>query len=67
MVSSLTGVLVLSTSGSMLLSANQVSTGRDLFASIFSGTTARDAANGRYNVLLLGEDSDADRVGTRPD
>jgi len=66
-ISGLTAVLVLSTSGSMLLAANQVSTGRDLFASIFSGTTARDAANGRYNVLLLGEDSDADRVGTRPD
>jgi len=38
-VSGLTAVLVLSTSGSMLLAADQVSTGRDVFASIFSGTT----------------------------
>lgn len=67
LVSSLTAVLVLLTSGSMLFAANQVSTGRDVLASIFTGGTARDAANGRYNVLLLGGDSGADRVGTRPD
>ena len=66
-VSGLTGLLMLSTSGSMVVVANQVSTGRDVFASIFSGTTARDAAHGRYNVLLLGGDSGADRIGTRPD
>jgi LCP family protein required for cell wall assembly len=66
-VSGLTGLLVFFTSGSMLFVANQVSTGRDLFASIFSGTTARGAALGRYNVLLLGGDSGADRTGTRPD
>ncbi|HET7476237.1 MAG TPA: LCP family protein [Dermatophilaceae bacterium] len=62
-----TAVLLLLTSGSMLYAAKQVYVGRNVLGSIFGGNTAVDAAEGRYNVLLLGGDSGRDRVGTRPD
>lgn len=62
-----TALLMLLTSGTMLFLARQVYVGRDALGAIFGGNTAVDAADGRYNILLLGGDSGADRWGTRPD
>ena len=36
-------------------------------SAVFTSGRALDAANGRYNILLLGGDAGADRIGTRPD
>jgi LCP family protein required for cell wall assembly len=40
---------------------------RDVLLEVFGDGTAVDAADGRYNVLLLGGDSGAERWGVRPD
>jgi LCP family protein required for cell wall assembly len=40
---------------------------RDFVASVFGSGQKSKAEKGRYNVLLLGGDSGADRIGTRPD
>ena len=40
---------------------------RDTVSAVFASGQALDAADGRYNILLLGGDSGANRVGTRPD
>ena len=40
---------------------------RDAVSTVFASGKALDAAGGRYNILLLGGDSGANRVGTRPD
>ena len=44
-----------------------VNTQRDFVASVFGGGGKSKADKGRYNVLLMGGDSGADRIGTRPD
>ncbi len=40
---------------------------RSALAKIFGGTTMVAPVDGRYNILLLGGDAGADRVGLRPD
>ena len=45
----------------------QPSEQRDFIAAMFGDGTASDPHHGRYNVLLLGGDSGADRWGMRPD
>lgn len=59
--------LVLLTSGPMAYAARQVWVGRDVLGGVFGGSGGDGGADGRYNVLLLGGDAGADRVGTRPD
>ncbi len=59
--------LVLLTSGPMAYAARQVWVGRDVLGGVFGGSGGDAGADGRYNVLLLGGDAGADRVGTRPD
>jgi LCP family protein required for cell wall assembly len=63
----LTAALLVVTSGGLVYAASNVGAGRDALDALFQGRTARGAAAGRFNVLLLGGDSGADRVGTRPD
>lgn len=41
--------------------------GRDAITKIFGGHTNLEAVDGRYNILLMGGDAGADRVGRRPD
>jgi LCP family protein required for cell wall assembly len=55
------------TSGGMTLLASNIGAGRDFVSSVFGGNQENDLTGGRYNILLLGGDSGADRVGTRPD
>ncbi|HEX6917641.1 MAG TPA: LCP family protein [Phycicoccus sp.] len=44
-----------------------VGAARTAMSSVFSTGDAVGAVNGRYNILLLGGDSGADRTGLRPD
>ncbi len=61
------GVLCLGVAGSLLFGAHLVTVQRDLVTSMFGDGAASEASGGRYNVLLLGGDSGAGRVGLRPD
>jgi len=53
--------------GSLLFSAHVVAVQRDVLLEVFGDGTAVEADSGRYNVLLLGGDSAATRLGLRPD
>ncbi len=66
-VAALTAVLVLLTSGSLAWGGVNVLAGRSAVMDVFGGNTSVDPTDGRYNVLLLGGDSGASRIGTRPD
>jgi LCP family protein required for cell wall assembly len=61
------GVLCFSVAGSLLFAAHMVNVNKDLIATMFSSTKVNKSTDGRYNVLLLGGDSGADRWGLRPD
>ena len=63
----MTAAMLVLTSGGLVYAANTVGAGRDALGALFTGATAVDAVDGRYNILLLGADSGKDRVGTRPD
>ncbi len=63
----LNGLLVFGVAGVLLFSAHLVTVHRDLVLTMFGDGPASDANAGRYNVLLLGGDSGADRWGLRPD
>ncbi|HEX6246434.1 MAG TPA: LCP family protein [Nocardioidaceae bacterium] len=63
----LNGLLCFSVAGSLLFASHVVGVQRDFFATMFGDGRVSDAADGRYNVLLLGGDSGADRWGMRPD
>jgi LCP family protein required for cell wall assembly len=66
-LTAITAVLLVVTSGGLVYAASTVGAGRDALNSLFQGTTTAKATDGRYNILLLGGDSGADRIGTRPD
>lgn len=66
-VGATTAVLVVLTSGTMLYGAQQVAAGRNLISGVFGGNARSTAAQGRFNVLLLGGDAGKDRLGLRPD
>lgn len=61
------GLLCFTVAGVMLFGAHLVAVQRDFILTTFGDGSASDAADGRYNVLLLGGDSGADRWGLRPD
>ena len=61
------GVLCFSVCGSLLFASHLVSVERTLISEMFGDGEAVSAVDGRYNVLLLGGDSGADRWGLRPD
>jgi LCP family protein required for cell wall assembly len=61
------GVLCFSVAGSLLFASHVVTVQKDFLAAMFSNGPASSAHDGRYNVLLLGGDSGADRWGLRPD
>ncbi|MCW2752690.1 MAG: cell envelope-related transcriptional attenuator [Marmoricola sp.] len=61
------GVLCFSVAGSLLFASHIVAVNRDLFTSVFHSGKVTAATDGRYNVLLLGGDSGADRWGLRTD
>lgn len=61
------GVLCFSVCGSLLFASHLVSVERNFISAMFGDGKAAAAQDGRYNVLLLGGDSGADRWGLRPD
>ncbi len=63
----LNSVLCFATAGTMLFAAHLVSTGNSVIGTVFASGSSEGPADGRYNVLLLGGDSDTDRTGVRPD
>jgi LCP family protein required for cell wall assembly len=63
----LNGVLCFAVVGSLLFASHVVTVQKDFISTIFGGHAVTKAHEGRYNVLLLGGDSGADRWGLRPD
>jgi LCP family protein required for cell wall assembly len=61
------GLLCFSVAGALLFASHVVGVERGFLVSMFGGHTVTDAHDGRYNILLLGGDSGADRWGLRPD
>ena len=61
------GVLCFSVAGSLLFASHVVGVQKDFLAAMFSKGPASSSHDGRYNILLLGGDSGADRWGLRPD
>jgi LCP family protein required for cell wall assembly len=61
------GALCLFVASALLFGSHLVGAQRDMVQTMFGGGEASDATHGRYNVLLLGGDSGADRWGLRPD
>jgi LCP family protein required for cell wall assembly len=61
------GVLCFSVAGTLLFASHVVTVQRDFIATMFAGHHVTGSHDGRYNVLLLGGDSGADRWGLRPD
>ncbi len=61
------GALCFSVAGTLLFASHVVSVQRDFITAMFGDGVVTDAHHGRYNVLLLGGDSGADRWGLRPD
>ena len=61
------GMLCFTVAGSLLFGAHMVGVQRDLMITMFGDGAVSDAKDGRYNVLLLGGDAGAGRVGLRPD
>ncbi|THI95544.1 LytR family transcriptional regulator [Nocardioides sp.] len=60
------GILCFSVAGTMLFGAHLAAAQRD-WLTMFADGELGEAHDGRYNILLLGGDSGADRWGLRPD
>jgi polyisoprenyl-teichoic acid--peptidoglycan teichoic acid transferase len=63
----LDGVLIVVVVFALVWASTIVSAQRDFVAGVFGNGAKSKADKGRYNVLLLGGDSGANRIGTRPD
>jgi LCP family protein required for cell wall assembly len=63
----LNGVLCFAVVGSLLFASHMVAVQRGFISAMFGDGTVTGSHDGRYNVLLLGGDSGADRWGLRPD
>jgi LCP family protein required for cell wall assembly len=63
----LNGVLCFAVAGSLVFASHVVGVQRDFITAMFGDGRVTDSTHGRYNVLLLGGDSGADRWGMRPD
>ncbi|MCW2807853.1 MAG: LytR family transcriptional regulator [Marmoricola sp.] len=61
------GLLCFTVAGSLLFASHVVGVQKDFMSAMFANGAASGAHAGRYNVLLLGGDSGADRWGLRPD
>jgi polyisoprenyl-teichoic acid--peptidoglycan teichoic acid transferase len=66
-MTALNGLLCLSLTGVLLYGSHLVAVQKDFIQTVFTQTHVSQAEDGRYNVLLLGGDAGAERVGLRPD
>ena len=60
-------VLVVVSFGALVGVGRRLWAGADLISGIFGSGKESAAADGRFNVLLMGGDAGPDRIGTRPD
>lgn len=60
-------VLMAITGGALGYGSYVLNTGRDTIQNVFASGPSMDPVDGRYNILLMGGDAGADRVGLRPD
>lgn len=63
----LNGALCFVTAGTMFFAAHLVAVQSSFIGTVFAAETVSKPEEGRYNVLMLGGDSGADRSGLRPD
>ncbi len=63
----LNGALCFVTAGTLFFAAHLVAVQSSFIGTVFASNTVSAPEEGRYNVLLLGGDSGADRSGLRPD
>jgi LCP family protein required for cell wall assembly len=61
------GFLCFAVAGSLLYASHVVNVNKDVLAAVFGSDEVTGAHEGRFNILLLGGDSGADRWGLRPD
>ncbi len=66
-IAGLTTVLMFALSGTAAYGAYIATTTSSFLSSVFIAGPSEDPIDGRYNILLLGADTGADREGTRPD
>jgi LCP family protein required for cell wall assembly len=66
-VVALNGLLCFAVAGTLLFASHMVAVQKGFITAMFGDGAATGAHDGRYNVLLLGGDSGADRWGLRPD
>ncbi|MCW4385058.1 LCP family protein [Salinibacterium sp. SYSU T00001] len=60
-------VALVATAGSAAYGAYVTGVARDAIASVFQSGDFQEPVDGRYNIMLLGGDAGADRLGLRPD
>jgi LCP family protein required for cell wall assembly len=63
----LAALIAVLTAAIPVMAGRRVWAGANLLGDVFDSGRASSAADGRYNVLLLGGDAGPDRLGTRPD
>jgi LCP family protein required for cell wall assembly len=61
------GFLCFAVAGSLLYASHVVNVNKDVLAAVFGSDKVTSSHEGRFNILLLGGDSGADRWGLRPD
>ena len=66
-ITAVNGVLCFVVAGSLLFAANVLAAQNHLIGTVFASEDVSDAADGRFNILLLGGDSGDGREGMRPD
>lgn len=66
-IAGLTTVVMLGVSGTAAYGAYIATTTSNFLSSVFVAGPTEPPIDGRYNILLLGADTGADREGTRPD
>ncbi len=66
-VVALNGLLCFTVVGTLLFASHMVAVQKGFITAMFGDGAVTGAHDGRYNVLLLGGDSGADRWGLRPD
>jgi LCP family protein required for cell wall assembly len=66
-VVALNGLLCFAVAGTLLFASHMVAVQKDFISTMFGDGAVTGAHDGRFNVLLLGGDSGADRWGLRPD
>jgi len=66
-IAGMTVILMVVTGVPLGWGAQRIWSAADLIRGVFLGQAVSDAASGRFNVLLMGADAGADRMGLRPD